>query len=164
MISEEALLFIEPAGPATPAPVIDHITRRMCAAYRQARPSDWAAGGYHRCICGAMSDDHDSHLPNGDRINSLCVHYVAHHRAEVPPGQLARVEALALGEAEPTWRELHGPHPILPDLPADLRQALDDLDAQIDALHQDVASAIADHDWERAVRLRAESRDRTRPI
>src|SRR6516165_1993240 len=73
MISEQGLLYIEPGQPASPTPVIDHITRRMCAAFRKSRRSDYACGGIHNCFCGACSSDCDSHLPNGDLTNSLCI-------------------------------------------------------------------------------------------
>jgi hypothetical protein len=109
LISGKGLLFIEPGQQASPNPVIDHITRSMSAAFRQARASAWASGGYHRCCCGALSEDHEFHLPNGDLTNSLCVHYVAHHRSEVPQEQLERIEAFTFGEAEPTGEELQGP-------------------------------------------------------
>jgi hypothetical protein len=41
------------------------------------------------------------------------VHYVAHHRPEVPPEQLARIEAFPFGEVEPTDQELQGPNVVL---------------------------------------------------
>jgi hypothetical protein len=37
MISSKLVLFIEPRQPASATPVIDYITRRMSAAFRQAR-------------------------------------------------------------------------------------------------------------------------------
>jgi hypothetical protein len=39
MISDKGLLFIEPEEPASVAPLIDHFTRQMTAAYRAAEPS-----------------------------------------------------------------------------------------------------------------------------
>src|SRR5438309_1968854 len=59
MMSSPKLLFIEPKQPASPVPVIDHVTRRMCAAFRQARVSDYAYGGVHICHCGAISSSSD---------------------------------------------------------------------------------------------------------
>jgi glutathione S-transferase len=158
MISDHGLLFIEPEQTATPTPVIDRITRKLCAAFRQARDSDWASGGFHQCCCGAMSEDHDFHLPNGDLTNSLCVHYVAHHRSEVPQQQLARIDSFTSGEVEPTWEELHDPHPILPELPEEVRQAVTEVEAEIEALDKDFNAAVADQDWERAVEIRRQTR------
>jgi hypothetical protein len=45
--------------------------------------------------------------------NSLCVHYVAHHRSEVPANRLARIEAFAFEEVEPSEQELQGPDVVL---------------------------------------------------
>ncbi len=107
------LLFIEPTRPASIAPVLDAITRRMCAAIRESRPSDYASAGIHTCCCQANSSCTDHILPRGEVTNSLCVHYVAHHRDEVPEHELALVERLDSGEAEPDDQELLGPRHIL---------------------------------------------------
>lgn len=107
------LLFIEPAQPASITPVLDAITRRICAAFRKSRPSDYAFGGVHTCCCEANSSCTDHILPRGEVTNSLCVHYVAHHRDEIPRRDLILVESLDSGEAEPTERELLGPQLIL---------------------------------------------------
>ena len=124
MISEQGLLYIEPGQPASATPVIDPITRKMCAAFRKSRRSDYACGGIHNCFCGACSSDCDYHLPNGDLTNSLCIHYLAHHRAEVPQEQLARIAAFPYGEAEPNERELLGPQLILKGIRASLEKRL----------------------------------------
>lgn len=106
------LLFIEPRQPASPIPVVDHLTRRMCAAYRQAKIGDVIYGGVHECRCGAESTAVDYTLPNGQVTNSLCLHYLAYHRIEVTPRQLNAVEALTYGEVEPTAEELQGPETV----------------------------------------------------
>ena len=140
MMRSPELLFIEPRQPASPTPVIDHITRKICAAFCQARDSEYACGGYHRCICGVLSEDHDFYLPNGDLTNSLCVHYVAYHRSEVPEQELARIDGFTFGEIEPTERELQTPRPTpeklleLEENTPELRQALVELNARINAL------------------------------
>jgi hypothetical protein len=108
MISDNVLLFIEPQEPASTAPLVDHLTRRITAAYRAAKPSRYFYGGFHQCVCGAHSSNCDYFLPDGDKTNSLCVHYLAHHRQEVPNKQLARVAALKYGEADPSEDELQG--------------------------------------------------------
>ena len=48
-------------------------------------------------------------LPGGQQANSLCIHYLAFHRDEVPAEELAKVSALAAGEAEPSPEELARP-------------------------------------------------------
>jgi hypothetical protein len=158
--SPRRLLFIEPRQPASPTPVIDQITRRMSAAFRQATNSEYACGGYHRCICGVLSEDHDFYLPNGDLTNSLCVHYVAYHRAEVPQQALARIDSFTFGELEPTQGELQAPREIfeksreLPEYPVEARQALTELDARIEALDQEKHAAVAEGHFEQAAHLR----------
>jgi hypothetical protein len=96
----------------------------MCAAFRKSRRSDYACGGIHNCFCGACSSDCDYHLPNGDLTNFLCIHYLAHHRAEVPQEQLARIAAFPFGEAEPNERELLGPQLILKGIRASMERRL----------------------------------------
>lgn len=81
----------------------------MCAAFRQARSSDYAFGGVHRCCCGAISSSWDHFLPDGTTTNSLCVHYVAHHRSWVPENELAFIDGFKWGEADPNEDELKGP-------------------------------------------------------
>jgi len=110
MISDADLLFIEPKLPASRVPIVDELTRRMAAAFRISTIGgefrDFC--GVHECVCGALSDNNDHALPNGRMTNSLCVHYVAYHRAEIPPRQLQEVAALPWGEVDPTEEELVG--------------------------------------------------------
>lgn len=108
MISAKDLLFIEPKRPASSAPVLDHLTRQMTAAYRAAHPSPYCYAGTHTCVCGVRSSACDYFLPNAEKTNSLCVHYMAYHREEVPHEQLERVAALRYGEIEPAAEELQG--------------------------------------------------------
>jgi protein-arginine kinase activator protein McsA len=82
------------------------------------------------------------------------VHYVAHHRSEVPQQQLAKIAAFTFGEVEPTYRELASPEPILGELPMEVRQALKELQTQIEALTRERKAAVAEQDFERAGRLR----------
>ncbi|MDB5292980.1 MAG: hypothetical protein JWL69_4221 [Phycisphaerales bacterium] len=107
--SKRRLLFIEPQEPPSSPPVLDTITRMMCAAFRQAKNSDYGYGGIHQCRCGANSSACDYFLPDGTMTNSLCVHYVAHHRNSVSFEELAIVAAFAWGEADPTDDELQSP-------------------------------------------------------
>ena len=81
----------------------------MAGAFRLAVPNDEAYRGYHICVCGAQSKNVDYCLPNGKQTNSLCIHYVAHHRSEIPRSQLASIAAFEFGKAEPNAEELQGP-------------------------------------------------------
>jgi len=122
-IGSDRLLFIEPSQAASTTPVIDDITRKMSAALRKAKSSDYAYFGIHECMCGAHSTARDYHLPNGDVTNSLCVHYVAHHRSEVPPEQLVRISAF-VEEDQPNEQELQGPEVVLEHIRAYIDGAL----------------------------------------
>lgn len=102
----EDVLYIRPGTRGTAEPVIDSLTRKMAAAYRAAESSGVLWRGFHICRCGARSTNTDYVLPGGAATNSLCVHYLAFHRDEVPPGELAKVAALTSGEAEPNTEEL----------------------------------------------------------
>lgn len=158
MMSSPKLLFIVPKEAASPLPVIDHLTRKVCAAFRQARVSDYAYGGVHLCICGANSSSSDYWLPNGDLTNSLCVHYVAYHRSEVSGQEVARIEAFTFGEVEPSLQELKVPRPIQvassAQEAASLSEPVTELDLQIAALTQQKEAAVGERDFERASRLR----------
>jgi hypothetical protein len=121
---ERQLLFIVPGQHASPLPVVDGITRKMCAAFRKAKQSDYGYGGVHECYCGAASSSCDYNLPSGDLTNSLCVHYLAHHRAEVDEGQLAAVENFRFGEDQPSEKELQGPEFLLSVIRAGIERKL----------------------------------------
>jgi hypothetical protein len=90
-------------------PLLDQLARKMTAAFRKASTDEGRWCGFHECVCGALSTDRDYNLPNGAMTNSLCVHYVAYHRSEIPSDQLARIEAFPFGENEPNDAELQGP-------------------------------------------------------
>jgi hypothetical protein len=102
------ILFIEPSGATTDVPTIDQYTRKMTAAVRRALPPMGHYMGVHQCACGAVSTSFDYFLPNGQQTNSLCVHYLACHRSEVPDSEIEKVAALDCGEADPTGEELRG--------------------------------------------------------
>jgi hypothetical protein len=105
------LLYLEPKQRKRRAPIIDELTCKITAAYRQAE--SWLAHvGEHYCSCGAVSSTWDMVLPNGMITNSLCIHYVALHRRELPVRQLRLVRALRAGEIKPSVEELQiAPHP-----------------------------------------------------
>ncbi len=113
--SSKSLLFIEPTKPADIQPVIDEYTRKMTAAYRQTLEGflhdgeimEVATAGFQSCSCGAHSDNVNHVMPDKSaETNSLCIHYLAHHRDEVPESELQKVAQLNYGEEEPTIAEL----------------------------------------------------------
>lgn len=120
MITDKGLLFIEPQNPASADPVIDSLTRRMTAALNGSvggTNDGWQGkfhpgGGWrgvHTCVCGVNSSNKNFQLEDGTITNSLCVHYLAHHRNEVPESELAKVRSLPSYEAEPTANQLMPP-------------------------------------------------------
>jgi hypothetical protein len=122
MINEKGLLYIEPKRTASEEPIIDAYTRRMAAALARAVSGGWGGGGdaqsfrvgdgwrgFHLCVCGAVSSSHDFQLSNGMPTNSLCVHYLARHRDEVPESELAKVMQLPDEEVEPTPEQVSPP-------------------------------------------------------
>jgi hypothetical protein len=102
------LLFIEPALPPSPQPLVDGATRRMAAHLRGAERGDSGYRGIHTCSCGARSDNTDHVVAGRFTTNSLAAHYLAHHRAEVPADELVDVLSLPAVCAEPTAQELAG--------------------------------------------------------
>lgn len=108
-IDPTMILMIEPSATVSPEPVIDLLTRKMTAAWRVRQDMRDCYRGYHICECGARSDNKDHWVGMDLLTNSLCVHYLAFHRAEVPQTELDKVAALEDGEAEPTTEELCAP-------------------------------------------------------
>jgi hypothetical protein len=111
VLKPDHLLFIEPQLPRSAEPVIDEYTRRMAGAMLSASPQA-AYRGIHHCRCGAASTNCDYIVRIQQRVagspwhglltNSLAVHYLALHRAEVPPDELTKVLMLTAGPANPT--------------------------------------------------------------
>jgi len=102
------LLFLEPKKKTSKEPLVDEATRKVTAAFRVATPGPMYRG-VHRCSCGVLSSNRNYTLPNGLVTNSLCVHYLAYHRDEVPATEMEKVLKLKQGEAEPTTLELNAP-------------------------------------------------------
>jgi len=102
------MLYIVPKNSPSEEPIIDKLTMKMVAALRKATLPNRRSLGFHTCVCGAMSDSTDFILLNGLRTNSLCVHYLAYHRAEIEDGELWAVEGLSDGREYPNSDELHG--------------------------------------------------------
>lgn len=110
MIDLGGIMMIEPAGPASEQPTIDALTRKMAAAWRRSVPrgDGMAYRGVHTCRCGAESGNEDRFI-DGLLTNSLCVHYLAFHRRDVPNSELVKVGALRDVGVEPTEKELERP-------------------------------------------------------
>jgi hypothetical protein len=111
MKTSDGIMMVEPSGKTSTTPLIDELTRKMVAAWRKRRDSEHGYRGFHVCACGVFSDNKDHWVGNGDGLltNSLCVHYLAFHRDDVPQEELDKVRALAHGEEEPNERELAKP-------------------------------------------------------
>ncbi|MDO8504516.1 MAG: hypothetical protein Q7S36_01555 [Candidatus Liptonbacteria bacterium] len=109
-----SLFFIRPKNAPSAVPQIDRATKLMTTAFRAATRGPSYRGnrrGFHICDCGAISSNCNYFLRNKARTvtNSLCVHYLAFHREEVPADQLAFVLNLICKEANPTRAELAYP-------------------------------------------------------
>jgi hypothetical protein len=95
---------------------VDEYTRRMAGAWhRRVSPGPMKyVRAMRGCVC-RMSRPGVNLLVHATTgmltTNALCVHYLAHHRDEVPPSELAKVLTL-LGEPE---------DPRAEDLQRDLR-------------------------------------------
>lgn len=109
MIDPNGIMMIEPSGDASAEPTVDALTRKMTAAYRRSNlPANGQRyRGWHTCRCSAKSDNTD-HFIDGRKTNSLCVHYLAFHRKDVPASELAKVQRMS-EEAEPSEEELQRP-------------------------------------------------------
>lgn len=103
--------MIEPSKKVSSSPLIDEPTRKMTAAWRRRRDSDYSYRGFHACACRAASDNKDHWVGPGEGLltNSLCIHYLAFHREDVPLEELTKVQSLTYGEEEPNEKELAKP-------------------------------------------------------
>ena len=109
MIDHNLLLFIEPKQKRSKEPIIDNITKKMTASLRKSKVIN-TSFGKHKEICGCISSCAERELRNGERTNTLAIHYCAFHRNEISKEQIKRIENLHDGEEEPTVQELW-PHP-----------------------------------------------------
>jgi len=113
-LADGRLLYINPSRRTSPEPLVDGVTRMMTAAFRAAEETGVVWRGRHTRACGARSGNTDWYLPGEVLVNSLCVHYLAFHRDEVPAAGLAFAAALTAGKAEPDAGELAAPSRRLP--------------------------------------------------
>lgn len=114
MLSGYDLLRILPKNSASEIPLIDQLTRQMTAALRKCRRVS-CEHGITTCACGVRDSGEELILQSkvgGFITTSLCVHFLAFHRDEVPQLELAKVANLSYGEAEPTADELAYPQAI----------------------------------------------------
>ena len=105
---EIGLLWIEPENGCSLEPVIDELTKKMTAAFRKSITNGRSYRGCHQCVCGAYSGNREHYLGN-IVLNTLCIHYLAYHRDEVPTSDLERVKNLNYGEEMPNDDELASP-------------------------------------------------------
>ncbi len=108
MINDSGILYIEPSARVSLHPIVDQLTRKMTAAFRRSIPGP-GYRGFHVCSCGVFSSNCDYKLPNDQITNSLCIHYLAFHREEIPETELKKAGRLDYGEEEPTAEELKAP-------------------------------------------------------
>lgn len=101
---ENALLYIEPYNNKTNTPVLDELTIKVFNAWKtRIGEGVYMNGGLvrglrtmglHECRCGKYSGNSDYELEGGKITNTLCVHYMAYHRNEVPEKEMKKVEEL----------------------------------------------------------------------
>lgn len=111
----QAILYIEPKNQRSDVPIIDEYTKKMVIALKNNKRADIIEnfknididsfllscihGQYkkrHHCICGAYSSKVDYLLDKdiGYFTNSLCVHYLAVHRDEIPEEEFDKINDL----------------------------------------------------------------------
>lgn len=90
------LLFMEPRHGKSAHPIDDALTKAMIALLRTAR-KEYTLGIYACTGCGAAGDAAEYYVKHdGPRMvtHNLAAHYLAWHRAEVPAGEIAKLQAL----------------------------------------------------------------------
>ena len=125
MVNDKGLLFVEPRKLPGREPLIDDLTKKMTAALNKCEKGTWIpegdpqfrAGdswkGFHLCVCRAVSSAQDLfYRKQNIATNSLCVHYLAFHRDEIPESELDKVRALPGEYAEPTEDQLFRPKKV----------------------------------------------------
>ena len=118
------LLFIEPSSPPSQEPLIDEVVKKMTTALLEARKAGrigffdfscaegkwWSnaqAPGGHECdACKEQGRDisslnYDFEISGRLYTHSLCLHYLAYHREEVPEWQINRILGLQVEQTEP---------------------------------------------------------------
>lgn len=103
------LFYIRVENAPSPDPLIDAHTRKMAGLLNVARETS-QSHGWFTCQCGAISTSADYILPGGFITNSLCVHYLAYHRSEIPREEMNKFSQIPNSHsATPTLEQLHHP-------------------------------------------------------
>lgn len=102
------LLYIKPTQIPSEEPVIDEATCKMTYAFRNRTAIPIQSCGVHVCSCGIHSTSQDYAVSDDHMTNSLCIHYLAMHRDEVPQEMIDIVLAFDCEPEEPTADEIHG--------------------------------------------------------
>ena len=89
-LNSSDLLFIEPKNKPT-TKVNDELTKIVEEEFANAEEISPYYKGFHICVCGEHSTNHDYKLPCGLIVNSLCIHYIQDHREEVPESELDKI-------------------------------------------------------------------------
>lgn len=123
IVTTNSLLYVHPSKKAAEQPMLDELTTKILWACRNRIGrgvllqngefvKNLSTKGVHHCTgCGGFihSEASDVVLPNGLITNTLAVHYVAHHRGEVPADDLAKImsiESPENSECNPSEQEL----------------------------------------------------------
>lgn len=86
----DSLLMIEPKEDKSESK-LDYITELAEWVWNKCKKSDYSWKGFHKCICGEMSDNRDWFTPKGRLTNSLMLHYIREHRQEVPQEEIYKL-------------------------------------------------------------------------
>jgi len=87
------LLYVEPQNPKLEKTVEDELTAKMRGWMKLAKEGP-RYHGVHTNPDGYSSQSCDYMLPTGHQTHSLCVHYLANHRSEIPEAELEKVKRL----------------------------------------------------------------------
>lgn len=103
----QGVLYENPKDKAAEVGVEDELTQGMEALLKAAESktgvfhredreflNNMATKGHHECVCGATSTNVDYLIGPKHATNSLCVHYLRFHRAEISPEELKVVADL----------------------------------------------------------------------
>ncbi len=111
LYEKHGILYINVKHPPSNWPVVDMLTLKITRAFRFADRSPLAFAGIHTCLCGAKSESSDYILSNKKFTNSLCIHYMAFHRPEIPWQEIVEILKLENGDSLPSRAELAYPLP-----------------------------------------------------
>lgn len=87
---DDSLMMIEPEYHGDVDSINDELTQIAIDVFNKCKTGN-AYKGCHKCKCGKYSDNYDYYTPKGLLTNSLLVHYVQHHRDEIPRSEIAKL-------------------------------------------------------------------------